>query len=276
MAFNKTILFTVLISICAFAGVASLRADEGAEVIQPHQLAVYPNAEPQSQDRDRLLTKDPIVAVKKFYESNLQAGDTLEPFQGENEQGFRLTYHKMIEGKEQSIGLLEVAARSEAQVLHDVLGHLKVLVNEGKHTEEDLQAMVKEYQVLTAAYYRQVQDEEGRSVSEDKKIYRAAERQDRGKNIPEMSRTEKSEGKAKTKELQKQMKALKAKGDIAGMMALAQQNRMSPHQTKTGAAALDELQKDTWDLWVGCLRDLKAAAYWTRLQYAEGALPPLE
>ncbi len=274
MALNRSVLLAVLVSFCAFGGAASLRADDTGEVIQPHPLAVYPNAEPQSQDRSRLLTREPIAAVKKFYESTLQAGDQLTPYQEDNEQGFRVTFHKRIEGKEQSIVLLEVKTRPEAQILHDALGHLKVLVNEGKHTEEDFQAMVKEYQILTAAYYRQVKDEEGRSVSEDQKIYRAAESRDRGKNIPEMSKTEKSEGKAKAKDLQKQMKALKAKGDIAGMMALAQQNRMSPRQTKTGAAALDELQKDTWDLWAGCLRDLKAAAYWTRLQYAEGALPP--
>jgi len=59
------------------------------------------------------------------------------------------------------------------------------------------------------------------------------------------------------------------------MMKLAQQSPQSPLQTTAGAAAMG-LSHDTWELWVTCLKDLKAAAFWSKLQFSDGILPSQE
>ena len=56
-------------------------------------------------------------------------------------------------------------------------------------------------------------------------------------------------------------------------MELAQRSGGSPRQTKAGAAMMDGMEKETWDIWAACLRELKAAAYWTRLEYHASVLP---
>lgn len=63
------------------------------------------------------------------------------------------------------------------------------------------------------------------------------------------------------------MQALKAMGDIAGMMSLAQKSSASARQTGPGASAMDAMNKDAWDIGVKCLQDLEKVAYKTRLKY---------
>lgn len=254
-------------------GALPLPADEGSEVIQAHPMKVYSNAERRhAGDRNQLLTRDAIAVVRRFYETNPQAGDRIEPYQAEGEKGFQVVFHRTIEGKEQSVAELMVTERvPDGTILHPALGELKGLVMKGLHSEDEFKAMEKQYKRLSAAFYRQVDDGEGGLVDEGERIYRQARDQAHAGEKFEVDKTELAEGKAKAKELKKQMKALKAKGDIAGMMKLAQQSRMAP--PKVAGEAMQAAAKDTWDIWVGCLRDLKAAAYWTKLQYPDAVLP---
>jgi hypothetical protein len=268
------VLLAAVVGLCLSWGTTVLRADEGAAVIQPHLLPVYSPADSTNPpERTPLISKDPVAKIKKFYESKLQAGDRIEAFENENERGFRLTFYQTIDGKPQSVQLLEVTERIPGTILHDALGELKGLAMKGMHTEAEYQEMEKQYKNLTAAYYRQVDDGEGGTVSEGNRIYRLALNKARGDEKFEVDEAEVAEGKKKAKNLQKQMKALKAKGDFAGMMQMAQRNAMSPTDTKAGAAAMKAMAKDTWDIWAACLKDLKAAAYWTRLEFHYGALP---
>ena len=72
------------------------------------------------------------------------------------------------------------------------------------------------------------------------------------------------------------MKELKAQGDIAGMMALAQNSKKfqgPPAGMEEAAKMADEdRNRDTWDIWVKCLKDTSVASYRTRLEYSQAAL----
>ena len=72
------------------------------------------------------------------------------------------------------------------------------------------------------------------------------------------------------------MQELKAKGDIAGMMQLAQ-NRKEFHgppanQREAMNLAMDDRNRDTWAIWLKCLQELKSAAYTTKIEYGSGVL----
>ncbi len=258
--------------ICVAGMTVSAPADEGAGVIQPHLLAIYAPADLQDPpDRVRLLSKDPVAKVRKFYEAHLEAGDKIEELKNENERGFQLTFYQTVDGVPQSVQLLQVTEKAPGTIMHDALGELKGLVQKGLHTEAEFQAMEKQYRNLDVAYYRRVDNGQGGTDDEGERIYRLARDQAHGDEKFEVDQDELAAGKAKAKELKKQMKALKAKGDIAGMMKLAQQSKLAP--PTVAGQAMEATAKDTWDIWAACLRDLKAAAYWTRLEFHYGALP---
>lgn len=262
--------------VAAFGMAGNARADAGVGVIQPHLLAVYAPADLQDPpDRTQMVSKDPVAKVKKYYEGRLEAGDKIEELQNANEHGFKLTFYQAVDGQPQSVQLLQVTEKLPEEgpgaIIHPALGELKGLVQKGLHTEAEYQEMEKQYQNLNLAYYRRVDDGEGGTDDEGERIYRQAKDKAHGGEKFEVDQNELAAGKAKAKELKKQMKALKAKGDIAGMMKLAQQSKLAP--PKGAQKAMDAAAKDTWDIWAACLRDLKAAAYWTKLEFHYGALP---
>jgi len=260
--------------LCTPLWIISLHADEGEEVIQKHSLDVYSGAARMySTDRNQLLSKDPLAKVQKFYEANKKSGDRIEPYKTEEEQGFRLTYYRTIKGKEQSVLELQCTERKPNSDLHPALGELKAQAMMGKHPEAEYNMLEVQYKNLNMAYYRFVDDGQGRTTSEGEQIYRKAYKQAHDRNKPQVSASEQSQGQAKSQVLKNQMQALKVKGDYAGMMKLAQQSPQSPRQTTAGAAAMDAMSHDTWELWVTCLKDLKAAAFWSKLQYSDGVLP---
>lgn len=253
---------------------SNLRADGGEEVIQVHPVALYPGSV-QEFDTDKTirLTKDRLDAVRKFFETRKTPGDRLEPFQEERETGINLVFHKKIGGKEQSILEVAFASRKPDAEFHPALGELQEQVALGRHSEAELKTLRQKYRNLHLAYFRQVQDDEGQLASEGEVIYRAAYKAAHPK-LAQGSEGERAAGKAKGRELRKQMQALKAKGDYAGMMQLAQQGNPGPRQTPGGAAAMTAMARDTWSLWVDCLEALDKAAYWTRLNYHGNALKP--
>lgn len=259
----------------AVAGAVSLsQADEDVETIQAHSLAPYPGGvQEHDTGRTHLLSKDDLTAVKAFYEKHLLPGDRLEPFKTEDRHGFKLIFHRTIAGREQSVMELEFSAKPVDAILHPALAELHDQLKLGTHSAAEYKDLEKQYKTLTAAYFRMVKDDSGRRVSEGDAIYAKAAKAAHGEKPAEMSADERARGKAKAKEIQKEMKALKAKGDIAGMMRLSQERSQSLKIPKTEEAAIASMNKDTWDIWVKCLQDSAAAAYWTRLQYNESSLP---
>ncbi|MDP2811145.1 MAG: hypothetical protein Q8O34_13450 [Rhodocyclaceae bacterium] len=259
----------------ATLGITAVQADEGREVIQVHPLSVYPGAvRMHSTDRTLLLSKDSLAKARPFYEANKKAGDRITPYQSEGEQGFRLTYHRTIEGKEQSVLEMQATERKSTTNLHPALGELMAQAMMGKRSMAEYKVLEGQYKSLDTAYYRFVDDGDGGSVDDGNQIYRKAYNRAHGKDKARAGDSERSQGRAEAQERKRKMQELKAKGDYAGMVQFAQQHSTSPRQTTAGAAAMDAASNDTWDLWVSCLKDLKAAAYWSKLEYHDGALPP--
>lgn len=263
-------LFLILFGLCF--GVPTLFADGGDQVIVAHAITVYPESiQEVATDRTIRLTKDRFDVVKKFYESRKIAGDRLEPFKNGNETGINLVYHKAINGKDMSVLEVMFTAKIPDTNYHPALGELRAQVAMGKHSEAQYKVFYNKYKDLHLAYFRLVEDDQGRSASEGEVIYRKAYNAAHPK-LNKGSDSERAAGKAKSQELKKQMQDMKAKGDFAGMMQLAQQGDKSPGQTTAGASAMAAMKQDTWDLWVKCLADINEAAYWTRLQYNGNAL----
>ncbi len=60
---------------------------------------------------------------------------------------------------------------------------------------------------------------------------------------------------------------MKARGDIAGMMQMAQQFQSGGHGAPSANQGKQEISHDLWPLWLQCVKDLHAAAYPSRLDY---------
>jgi hypothetical protein len=63
------------------------------------------------------------------------------------------------------------------------------------------------------------------------------------------------------------MQEMKARGDIAGMMQMAQQFQGAT-KGETANQAAGEMNRDLWPLWSQCLQDMHAVAFRTRLEYS--------
>ncbi len=272
----------VCAALCA-AGAAPglLFADDGGEVLVAHPMPLYPGSV-QVDEKDHLarVSKDGPDAVKKFFEARLQPGDKIEPFSGDGEAGFTVFYSKKLDGRLQTVQELRVTARTEKRPPHQAFGELFSQVNSGRHKRGELTALEKEYGDIDSAYFRR--GAAGARGDEAAQILAVAHREahpDEGKLKAAGKKNKVSaDDKAEARELKKKMKELKAQGDIAGMMALAQGSKkfQAPpaEQMEAAKLAAEDRNRDTWDLWVKCLKDTKAAAYRTRLEYSSDALKP--
>lgn len=167
--------------------------------------------------------------------------------------------------------------RSKSMDLSRVFPELELQVKLGRHEQEELDALKKQYQCLTQAYYRGIRGADGESVDEGGAIYNKysklahpeAEKAEKFNNDEQAQARAEARGEA----LKKRMLALQAKGDYAGMMKLSQESASIPAEE----AGISEEEatpgaKDNWDIWVKCMQELKAAAYWTQIKYERGAL----
>ncbi|MCM2268405.1 MAG: hypothetical protein NDI60_11615 [Elusimicrobiales bacterium] len=253
-----------------------LQADEGEEVLVAHPMPVYPGSVPVD-GRDKLvrLAKDDLGAVRKYFEGQLKPGDSIENFSEDGEAGFKVLYTKKLGARNQTVLEVRVAARSEKRPPHQAFGELFSQVSSGRHTRAELTALEKKYGDIDSAYFRR-----GGEGGEDKIILARAHKQahpDEGKLKAAGRRNKVSDAdKADAKEFKRKMKELKAQGDMAGMMALAQSKNkfQAPPAGQLEAAKLaaEDRDRDTWDLWVKCLEETAAAAYRTRLEYSSDAL----
>ncbi|MFA6315891.1 MAG: hypothetical protein WC943_00600 [Elusimicrobiota bacterium] len=249
-----------------------LFADGGEEILAAHPMPLYKDSVPAADNRLNRLTKNDLGTVRKFFEANLKPGDRIETFSKDDETGFNVIYTKKTGSRELKAFELRVTARSGKRPPHTAFGELFGQVSFGRHKESELKALQKEYGDIDLAYFR---------GNEDKLIAERASReahpdQDTLKAAGKKNKVS-AEDKAEAKELKRKMKELKAQGDFAGMMALAQSSKkfQAPPSNQMEAARLaaEDRSRDTWDIWVRCLKETKAAAYRTRLEYSSDALP---
>jgi hypothetical protein len=268
---RKVILAICITGIVMVYGFEKSALADGGSDFFGHTVRRYDNViQPVDTDETRLLTKDSVEEVRRFFEQNRQKGDRIDPSDLKGMSAYNLVYA----GPEvqRPVLLVSFEERNPDSNIHPALGELKAQAMMGRHSMQEYEALENRYKRLHLAYFREVDDGQGGTVSEGKKIYRATYDQVHGATKAAMkSQTPDQSQKAEAAALKQQMQEMKAKGDIAGMMQMARKFTPAPDQTAPGATAMNAAGADTWDAWVRCLQDIEAVAYRTRISYAPAA-----
>lgn len=268
---RKTILILCITGIVMFRYAGNDAFADGGSDFFGHVVQRYGNVvQMVDTDNARFLTKDSVEEVRQFFAQTKQNGDRIEPANAAGLSAYALLYA----GPEvqRPVLLADFGEKNPDSNIHPALGELKAQAMMGRHSKQEYEALEKQYKRLHLAYFREVDDGQGETVSEGEKIYRATYSQVHGGTKATMksqspSRAQKAEAAA----LRQRMQEMKAKGDVAGMMQMAQNFSPSPDQTAPGATAMKAADADTWDIWVRCLQDIDAVAYRTRITYSPAA-----
>jgi hypothetical protein len=230
------------------------------------------------------LAKERLAEVKKYFDRQIQPGDRWESITAGAETGFRLIQTGRIGGREQTLELVRLAGqRPKAHSPFPVMGELNLEVAAGRHTQAEFDAVDRQYADLNQAYFKRVLDEKGVEKSEADAIYarylKIAKPElaalDQAERAERSAPRDRAAEKAKAAELKAKMKALKAKGDLAGMMKLAREARAGqpdPMEDPKVQSYTAAMSRDNWKLWLECLAEIKRAAFWTDIRYHAAAL----
>lgn len=281
---------------------STLYADGGKEFVIAHAMPSYPGSVAVSDDdRSQRLSKDNLSLVESYFKGKMRPGDRIEPFTKGDSTGFCIVYAEQDGGRELKVNelcasqkLVPSTPQNQAfqqtiasagvtlsKVDHPAYNEMTALVTKGMHTEAELRAAEQAYGEVATAYYRTVQDAQtGKSVNEGELIVKSAHKaaHPNEAQLKEAGKQNKAsaEDKAAAQEVKRQMQELKAKGDIAGMMQLAQSRKefQGPpaNQQQAMQLAMADMQRDTWPIWINCLQELKAAGYATKIVYSAGVL----
>lgn len=269
--------FIMLLALCFVPVFSKVYADgDGKGIAVSHPVDLYPGGVPVSEESTKHgndLTKDNINEVKSFFESKKKTEDKLEPYSEDDQKGSQLVTETM--GKRFQLVTMMVRTKADTYVAN-AFGQLKAMAMRGMHSESELQAIENSYSDLKSAYFRRVKSPDGHNRSESEIIYKKYLQTAN----PELSKSsshsddsaEYQAGKAKAADMRKQMQEMKAKGDIAGIMNMAQKNKTGPGIPKDAQKYVDEMNKDTWSTWVQCLDEMKNAAFHTSISYKSGII----
>ena len=280
----------------------TLHADGGKEFVTAHAMPVYPGSVAISEgDRSQRLSKDSLELVENFFKGKLRPGDRIEPFSKDDSSGFCIVYAEKDGGRELKANELcasrKISASSPqnqafqqtiagagvtlSKVDHPAFNEMSALIARGMHTEAELRAAEQQYGAVATGYYRNVQDTQtGKSISEGelivKRAHQAAHPNEAQLKAAGKQNKVSAEDKAAAQEVKRQMQELKAKGDIAGMMQLAQSRKEfqgpSANQQQAMQLAMVDMNRDTWPIWMNCLQELQTAGYATKIIYSSGVL----
>ncbi|MCU0607546.1 MAG: hypothetical protein MUF78_09055 [Candidatus Edwardsbacteria bacterium] len=250
--------------------------------LYPGSLAFAPD-----RDLDR-VTNDGLKTIEAFYRKHAGPNELIEPFAKENERGFTLTYRVKIEGVLTQRAQLTVTTVDTpavkamwkryptAAVLPLPLDRLQQLIGRFDHTQQDYDALFDRYQWLRfVKFYREPGSDR---VTGGGEIYQRHYEQVFGpitKTAPQ-DKAGDAATRADLERKKKKLKQLKQEGNMQEMMALAMEMQGQMEGTAAGEAAmemqgqqLEGVQKDSWDEWVACLKEMAAAVYWVRLEYSD-------
>ena len=268
---RKVIFFLCICGVILTSGAENDALADGGKDFFGHTVERYGNvAQAADTDETQFLTRDSVEVVREFFEQTKQNGDRVDPVEIKGKSAYSLVYA----GPEvqRPVLLVSFEEKNQDSNIHPALGELKAQAMMGRHSQDEYQALENRHKRLHLAYFREVDDGQGGMVSEGEKIYRATYDEVHGPTKAAMKAQSPSPSqKAEAAALRQQMQDMKAKGDLAGMMAMAQKFNPSPNQTAPGATAMKAAGEDTWDTWVRCLQDMEAVAYRTRIMYAPPA-----
>lgn len=298
-AYRKNVPLRIgLCTIIAAALPLSVHADGGKEFVAAHPMPLYQNSVPVSDsDRSHRLSKDSLEKVRGFFKAHMRPGDKMEQFNRDNETGFCITRAEQDGSGGRELTAREVCAskktvsaqQSQAvdqlvadsgvalcKVDHEAFGAMSALVAKGRHSADELRAAEKEYGAVATSYYRMVDDPKKGSMDEGKLILQRAQEEERISSpqnpYANLSTEDKAGRKAAAEDMKRRMQELKARGDMAGMAQLAMGQRNTPGASQGERLAKEELNRDTWAIWLRCLKDSKAVAYATKIEYGPGVL----
>lgn len=249
---------------------------DGKEIPLPHSVNLYPDAVPSSEDTEAHghdLSKNRIDEVKAFFDSGRGPNDRLEPFSEGDQKGSVLVMDKL--GKKFELVTITTRTKSDHYV-GEAFGQMKALSLRGMHSDAEFREIENSHSDLKGAYFRKIKTPDGNLKSEAEVIYKkyldmAQGGLDKSSSGSDDS-SQQNEGKARAAEMRKQMQEMKAKGDISGIMNMAQKNRSSSGVPKEAQKYMDVMNKDTWSVWVKCLDEMKNAAYYTSINYKSGII----
>lgn len=268
---RKVILILCITAIFVVLGHEKICFADGGSDFFGHTVRRYDDViQAVDTDETRFLTKDSVEDVRQFFEQTRQKGDRVDPVEHKGMSAYNLLYA----GPEvqRPMPLVSFEERDLDANIHPALGELKAQAMMGRHSVQEYEALENKYRRLHLAFFREVDDGQGGTVSEGEKIYRATYAQVHGPTKAALkSQAPDQSQKAEAAALKQQMQEMKAKGDIAGMMQMAGKFSPAPGQTMPGATAMQAAGADTWDTWVRCLQDIEAVAYRTRISYSPAA-----
>jgi hypothetical protein len=290
---NTRNLFTTLVAavILSLTGNPACLADGGnyePDLNALEHAPVYPGSTPFAPDKllDR-VSNDGLAKIEAFYRKHAGPNELFETFARENERGFTVTYRMKIEGVLTHRAQLTVATADTpavkamwkryptAAILPAAFANLSQLIDRFGHTQADYDALYDAYQWLRfPKYYKEPGQD---AVIAGDVIYQRHYEKVFGA-MPKTAPRDKAGDAATRADLEKKkekLKKLKEEGNMQEMMALAMEMQGQMAGTAVGEEAtamqdrqLEGIQKDSWDEWVACLKEMAAAVYWVRLEYS--------
>lgn len=245
---------------------------DNREIPKSHPVALFTDAIPatDSPSPNKYFSKKSVDEVKAFFDSGRQSTDRFEPYSNQDEKGTVLYTTNL--GKRFDLVTISTKATQESYA-GQAFGQLQALSMRGMHKENEFKEIESKYSILKSSYFKKVKDQQDHTKSEAEIIYRKylkIAHPDLEKSSGKQNESEEYKaGKAKAIEMRKQMQEMKAKGDIAGMMNMAQ-NSKGPQIPKEGQKYMDAMNKDTWATWVECLDEMSKASFQTSITYKSG------
>lgn len=281
----------IAILVLLLAGNNALLADGGnyePDLNALTSVLVYPGSIPFAyEDTLSRLTNDGLAKIEAFYRKSVGPNELIEPFAAENERGFTVSYRVKVEGALTERARLTVSMPDSmaykalmekypsAAIMPLPLTRMQQLVGRFGHTQAQYDKLENAYQWLRYVKYFKEPGQD--AVTAGDVIYQRHYEKVFGampKNAPK-DKAGDAATRADLEKKKKELKRLKEEGRMQEMMALA----MEMHGQMAGTAAgeeatamqdrqLEGIQKDSWDEWLACLKELAAAVYWVRLEYS--------
>lgn len=286
---NRRFQALVFVAILLLSG-RNLCLADGGEVDTPDDKStisslIYPNSEVLSDNPLNRVTNESPEKIMAFYKKTLGPYDIIEPFTDEPNfrKGFSVVYRAHYKSKPKnelteltrlmvvmtdSIGFKKRTMGYE-YMIPQPLAQLKGLIGRYGHTQADYQKLFNQYQWLRFTQFWAPGTEGSLIIKKyHDQVFGA------GPTAPPKAKAGDAARKADLEAKRKKMKELKKSGDMAAMMALAQEMQNEYSQTGEGEQArqmqdqaMEGMQKDSWNDWAACLKEMAAAARWTRLEY---------
>jgi hypothetical protein len=265
---------------------------DGGEVDTPDEKStvsspIYPNSEVISDNTLSRVTNESLEKIVAFYKKTLGPYDVIEPYFDEPNfrKGYSVVYRAHYKSKPKdefteltrltvvmtdSVGFKKRTMGYE-YMLPQPLAQLKGLVGRYGHTQADYDQLFNQYQWVRFIQFWAPGTEGSMIIKKyHDKVFGA------GPSAPPKAGDDARKADLEAK--RKKMKELKKSGDMAAMMALAQEMQTEYSQTAEGEMTqqmqgqmTEGMQKDSWNDWVSCLKEMTAAARWVRLEYSQSA-----